>query len=132
MATGTFVKPTVRSSGAPVFDLSGLIAATNLNGGSANTSAQQESSTAPRPSKLRLVAFGSSDKIFERVDSPNQCIFLRSTKIDSENRTAVQAVPIGWCLRQYVEPRSDVLDFTLSRATGMPTKDYDIGEDSDD
>ena len=74
-------------------------------------------------SKMRLLAFGISDTIFEREDSKNQSIFLRSSCVDAEGRQSVYAAPIGWCLRQYVEPRSDVLDFTLHREARPPCRE---------
>ena len=83
--------------------------------------------------KLRLVAFGVSDKIFERLDSRNQLIFLRSTCQDADGRTQLHATPIGWCLRLYVEPRSHVLDFVLRRDNiRPPCQESLIWEDEDD
>ena len=86
---------------------------------SSNTSAE----TSTKASKLRLIAFGISDKIYEREDSKNQILFLRSTCQDAEGRSKVYAAPIGWCLRQYVEPQSDVLDFVLHREARPPCRD---------
>lgn len=74
------------------------------------------------PSKLRLVAFGISDKIYERTDSRNQMLYLRSTALDAEGRNKIYAAPVGWCARKYLEPRSDILDFVLSRDTRMPCR----------
>ncbi|EMC95885.1 hypothetical protein BAUCODRAFT_507579 [Baudoinia panamericana UAMH 10762] len=74
---------------------------------------------------LRLIAFGISDKIYEREDSKHQAIYLRSTCISALGKEHVYAAPIGWCMRNYVEPRSDVLDFTLHRVTRMPYKERD-------
>ncbi|EME42683.1 hypothetical protein DOTSEDRAFT_73488 [Dothistroma septosporum NZE10] len=68
------------------------------------------------PAKLRLIAFGTSDKIYEREDSKNQIIYLKSTCTDAEGKMNVYAAPVGWCLRQYVEPRSEVLDFVLHQS----------------
>ncbi|KAK4498247.1 hypothetical protein PRZ48_010904 [Zasmidium cellare] len=89
-----------------------------------------ESSTSEseqRPAKLRIIAFGTSDKIYEREDSKNQFIFVRSTCYDAEGRPKVYAAPVGWCLRQFVEPRSDVLDFVLhqsDRSNKPPCRDH--------
>lgn len=83
------------------------------------------------PSKLKLIAFGTSDKIFERQDSRTQSIFYRSKQITPEGKEVVHAASIGWCLRQYVEPRSDVLDFQLSRTVTMPVREWDSEDDSD-
>jgi len=79
--------------------------------------------TARLPNKLRLLAFGISEKIFEREDSKNQLLYLRSTCLSALGETKVHAAPIGWCLRQFVEPRSDVLDFVLHRETRGPWKE---------
>ncbi|SMR56272.1 unnamed protein product [Zymoseptoria tritici ST99CH_3D1] len=73
--------------------------------------------TPPEPAnKLRLLAFGTSDKIYERQDSRHQILFLRSTSLTAEGLPRLHAAPVGWCLRQYLEPRSDVLDFVLHRS----------------
>ncbi|KAK3640651.1 hypothetical protein LTR56_011743 [Elasticomyces elasticus] len=76
-----------------------------------------------QPNRLRLLAFGISEKIFEREDSKNQLLYLRSTCLSALGETKVHAAPIGWCLRQFVEPRSDVLDFVLHRETRGPWKE---------
>ncbi|KAG9633867.1 hypothetical protein KCU64_g15634, partial [Aureobasidium melanogenum] len=83
---------------------------------------------------LKLVAFGVSDKITSRQDSNNQLIFLRSTLINADGKEETTAVPVGWALRQYIEPRSDVLDFELTRRPKMPIRDYAsyMDEDEDD
>ena len=72
------------------------------------------------PSKLHLIAFGISDKIYERVDSKNQILYLRSTCQDAEGRSKAYAAPISWCLRQYIVPHSDILDFVLHREARPP------------
>ncbi|OQO15394.1 hypothetical protein B0A51_16879 [Rachicladosporium sp. CCFEE 5018] len=74
-------------------------------------------------SRLRLIAFGISDSVYERTDSQNQKIYLRSSCIDAEGLKRIHATPIGWCLRQFVEPRSEVLETTLSRHVAMPLRD---------
>ncbi|KAK4911092.1 hypothetical protein LTR28_014079 [Elasticomyces elasticus] len=81
--------------------------------------------------KLRLVAFGTSDKIYERTDSLNQSIWLRSSCDDAEGRRRNCAVPIGWCARQYVEPRSEVLEFVLGRGGRMPVREWERVEDGE-
>ncbi|CZT14409.1 uncharacterized protein RCC_00386 [Ramularia collo-cygni] len=68
------------------------------------------------PSRLRLIAFGTSDKIYEREDSRNQILYLKSTAKDAEGRQQAYAAPVGWCLRQFIEPRSEVLDFVLHKS----------------
>jgi hypothetical protein len=83
---------------------------------------------------LKLVAFGVSDKIPSRQDSNNQLIFLRSTLINADGKEEPTAVPVSWAPRQYIEPRSDVLDYELSRRSKMPIRDYSsyMDEDEDD
>lgn len=84
-------------------------------------------SGALRPAKLRVIAFGTSDKIYEREDSKNQFIFVRSTCYDAEGKPKAYAAPVGWCLRQFVEPTSDVLDFVLhqsDRSNKPPCRDH--------
>lgn len=88
------------------------------NGGEAS-----ERVLAQRESKLRLIAFGISDKIYEREDSKNQLLYLRSTCQDAEGKAKIYAAPISWCLRQYVEPRSEVLDFVLHREARPPCRE---------
>jgi hypothetical protein len=86
------------------------------------------------PHNLKLVAFGVSDKIPSRQDSNNQLIFLRSTLINANGKEEPTAVPVSWAPRQYIEPRSDVLDYELSRRSKMPIRDYSsyMDEDEDD
>ncbi|KAM3414131.1 hypothetical protein BST61_g10789 [Cercospora zeina] len=80
------------------------------------------------PSRLRLIAFGVSDRIYEREDSRNQIIFLKSFAADAEGKHRPFAVPVGWCMRQFIEPRSEVLDFVLHRSSDHdahpPVSDY--------
>ncbi|KAI5250627.1 hypothetical protein E4T42_04920 [Aureobasidium subglaciale] len=85
-------------------------------------------------SHLTLIAFGVSDKIPTRQDSNNQLIFLRSTLINADGRNESTAVPVSWAPRQYIESRSDVLEYELSRRTKMPIRDYQnyIDEEEDD
>lgn len=71
---------------------------------------------AESPSRLRLLGFGTSDKIYEREDSRNQMLYLKSKAYDAEGRSQIFAAPVGWCLRQFIEPRSEVLDFVLHRS----------------
>ena len=86
-------------------------------------STAQDSDNLVRPSKLRLIAFGTSDRIYEREDSKNQIIYLNSSAINAEGKSVPHAVNLGWCLRQYVEPRSEVLDFVLHNYH-LPVSDY--------
>lgn len=69
---------------------------------------------------LRLIAFGVSDKIYERVDTKTQMIYLRSTCVDAVGGTQLHAAPIGWCMKQFVEPASEVLNATLLRQPKPP------------
>lgn len=86
-----------------------------------------------RASKLVIIAFGSSDKVFERVDSQNQIIFVKGKQVDPLGREKATAIQISWCLRKYVDggPKSDVLDFSLSRSTRPPAQDSADSDDSD-
>jgi hypothetical protein len=79
-----------------------------------------------RPSKLRLIAFGISDRIYEREESKTLTIYLRSTCVNAEGKSKVYATPVGWCVRQYIEPRSEILDVILNREVkGPPCRDQD-------
>lgn len=93
---------------------------TEVDDANANTNATDAVAKGPEvaelPSKLRLVAFGTSDKIYEREDSRNQILYLKSTAYDAEGRQVPYAAPVGWCLRQFIEPRSEVLDFVLHKS----------------
>ncbi|KAK5282422.1 hypothetical protein LTR16_005833, partial [Cryomyces antarcticus] len=95
------------------------------------TSSTPSPSLSPPSTKLALLAFGTSDRIYEREDSKNQIIFARSLAFDAFGRAVPAAVSISWCLRQYVEPRSDVLEFVLGRSARPPTREYSRSEDSD-
>lgn len=88
-------------------------------------SSESSDSQVSSASKLRLIAFGISDKIYERENPQNQIIYLRSTCQDALGETKTYAAKIGWCLRQYVEPRSDVLDFVLHRDSKGPWRERD-------
>ena len=91
-----------------------------------------------RTPKLRLVAFGGSDKIFDRIDSKTQNIYLRSTYKDAEGKDRLHATPIGWCLKQFVEPESGVLNYTQEAKTRhLPwppsgNRERSLGWDPDD
>ncbi|KAH0292518.1 hypothetical protein KCU62_g1878, partial [Aureobasidium sp. EXF-3399] len=83
---------------------------------------------------FKIIAFGVSDRIPSRQDGNNQLIFLRSTLINADGKEEPTAVPVSWVSRQYIEPRSDVLDFELTRRPKMPIRDYAsyMDEDEDD
>ena len=74
------------------------------------------------PSKLRLVVFGISDKIYEREDSQTQVLYLRSSAFDADGKNRVYAAPLGWCARRFLEPRSEILEFVLSRGSRLPCR----------
>ena len=73
-------------------------------------------------SRLRLIAFGISDKIYEREDSRNQLLYIKSSAFDAEGGKITYAAPVGWLARQYLEPRSEILDFVLSREARLPCR----------
>jgi len=83
---------------------------------------QTDSANLLSHSKLRLIAFGISDKIYEREESSNQLLYLRSWAFDAEGKSKVYATPVGWCARRYLEPRSEILDFVLSRESRLPCR----------
>jgi hypothetical protein len=74
------------------------------------------------PSRLRLVVFGISDKIYEREDSQTQILYLRSSAFDADGKSKVYAAPLGWCARRFLEPRSEILEFVLSRGSRLPCR----------
>ncbi|KAF2457599.1 hypothetical protein BDY21DRAFT_385840 [Lineolata rhizophorae] len=76
-----------------------------------------------RSSKLSVIAFGCSDKIYDREDPKTQIIFVKGTQRAPFEEERPLATQVGWCLRKYVEPRSSILDFSLSRSHRPPTKD---------
>lgn len=86
-----------------------------------------------RDSKLQIIAFGSSDKVYDREDSQNQIIFVKGKQMDPLGAEKPMAIQIGWCLRKFVDagPKSDILDFSLSRSTHPPTRDSPGSDDSD-
>ncbi|KAF2835195.1 hypothetical protein M501DRAFT_942665 [Patellaria atrata CBS 101060] len=92
---------------------------------------------APNPSvpapqtRLAVLAFGVSDKVYDREDSKNQLIFIKGTTRDTLGRERTAAVRCSWCQKKYVEPRSDILDFSLSRTTRMPVREDGGSVDSD-
>ncbi len=96
------------------------------------------------PGQLRLIAFGVNEKMFEREDSKHQIIYYRSTCMEVEgprgHLESCYAATVGWCLRRYIEPRSEILDcHLLSRASRPPCRDTTSdrglswgGDDDDD
>ena len=75
------------------------------------------------PGRLRLIAFGIADKVYECTDSKNQILYLRSKAFDGVGKEKVHATPITWRLRRFIEPCSDVLEFNLRRQTQIPCRD---------
>jgi hypothetical protein len=86
-----------------------------------------------RASKLGIIAWGSSDKVYDREDSQNQIIFVKGKQVDPLGKEKFTAVQIGWCLRKFIDagPKSDVLDFSLSRSSKPPTREAPGSDDSD-
>lgn len=86
-----------------------------------------------RTSKLAIIAFGSSDKVYDNQASQNQIIFVKGKKVDPLGKESVMAIQMSWCLRRYTDggPWSTVLDFALSRSTRPPTVDSPGSDDSD-
>jgi len=76
-------------------------------------------------SKLTTIAFGTSDKIFERIDPKTCIVYMRGSLISptTPNNPTNAAVPVSWSLRKYEESRSDVLDFALARAIRPPCRE---------
>ncbi|KAF2477935.1 uncharacterized protein BDR25DRAFT_330548 [Lindgomyces ingoldianus] len=56
-----------------------------------------------RTSKLAIIAFGSSDKVYDREDSQNQIIFVKGRQVDPLGNEKSTAIQIGWCLRKFVD-----------------------------
>lgn len=69
--------------------------------------------------------------MYDREDSKNQIIFVKGRQIDPFGGEKPLAVQVGWCLRKFVEPRSDVLDFSLARSCRPPTREPPASEDSE-
>ncbi|KAF2005872.1 hypothetical protein P154DRAFT_423101 [Amniculicola lignicola CBS 123094] len=86
-----------------------------------------------RTSKLGVIAWGASDKVYDREDSQNQIIFVKGRQVDPLGNEKATAVQIGWCLRKYVDagPMSDILDFSLSRSCKPPCRTSPDSDDSD-
>ncbi|KAH6643988.1 hypothetical protein C7974DRAFT_12134 [Boeremia exigua] len=86
-----------------------------------------------RSSKLAVIAFGASDRVYDREDSENQFIFVKGRQTDPLGNERSTAVQIGWCLRKFVDAgvKSDVLDFSLSHSSRPPTEDPPSSDDSD-
>lgn len=91
----------------------------------------EHSRTHNSQSRLAVIAWGASDKVYDREDSKNQIIFVKGRQFDPFGREAPLAVQVGWCLRKYVEPRSEVLDFALARSCRPPTREPPQSEESD-
>lgn len=96
-------------------------AAAEVAGGDTTTAGNIASTTAS-PAHLKVMAFGISDQIYERHDSSQQRIYLRSIALDAEGKAHPHAAIVDWCLRQYIEPRSEILDTALMRLASMPCR----------
>jgi len=83
----------------------------------------EEATKNNRRLKLSVIAFGTSDKIYEREDSKTTIIYVKGTQVGPFGVESTLAVPVGWRLRQFVETKSDILDFALSRTVKPPVKD---------
>jgi hypothetical protein len=86
-----------------------------------------------RSSKLGIIAWGSSDKVYDREDSQTQIIFVKGKQTNPLGDERFTAVQMGWCLRRFIDAgaKSDILDFSLSRATRPPTRESPDSDDSD-
>lgn len=86
-----------------------------------------------RGSKLTIIAWGSSDKVYDRDDSDNQIIFVKGRQVDALGRESSTAIQISWCLQQYTDAgrRSDILDFALAKSTSPPVREAPSSDDSD-
>jgi hypothetical protein len=84
-----------------------------------------------RSSKLNIIAFGASDKVCDREDSSKIVIFVKGKRVDPLGQEGVVAIQMSWVLRRYVEPRSSVLDFLLSRTPWPPARSPPSSVDSD-
>jgi len=86
-----------------------------------------------RASKLAIIAWGSSDKVYDREDTQNQIIFVKGRQIGPLGGEKFTAVQIGWCLRKFIDAgsKSDILDFSLSRSSKPPTREVPGSDDSD-
>jgi hypothetical protein len=60
-------------------------------------------------------------------------IFVKGKQIDPLGAEKPLAVQIGWCLRKFVDagPKSDILDFSLTRTSRPPTRDPPGSDDTD-
>lgn len=92
---------------------------TILSGPDAASISDFHFTTASTPA-LRLIAYSVADQIYDRLEPETQIVCFRSTSVDAEGRTRLHAAPIGWCLKQSVEPESNVLNATLLRTPKPP------------
>ncbi|KAL1616554.1 hypothetical protein UCDDS831_g01454 [Diplodia seriata] len=92
-----------------------------------------DSHRSPRWSHLNLIAFGSTDAATAHVLDDNslgvatQLVFVKGRQVGPFGEEAPLAVGVKGRLREYVEPRSEVLDFGLARARKMPSGGEDMG-----
>ncbi|KAI9722836.1 MAG: hypothetical protein M1828_004402 [Chrysothrix sp. TS-e1954] len=91
-------------------------------------------------SRLALVAWGTTDSPHDRRDSQTTMIFAKGIYAhpgSPDCRRGPTAVMVDVCLRRYIEPRSDVLDFPLAHHGPPPCVDEEddggaADEESDD
>lgn len=84
-----------------------------------------------RSSQLAVIAWGASDKCYDRRDSKTQIIYVKGKQTQPFGKELPIAVQVGWCLRKFIEPRSEILDYALARNVKPPTREPPSSEDSD-
>ena len=58
------------------------------------------------------------DRAFARVVDDRKIHY----NAGAEGSKIIYAAPVGWCARQYLEPRSEILDFVLSKEARLPCR----------
>ncbi|KAI9654926.1 MAG: hypothetical protein M1821_005679 [Bathelium mastoideum] len=101
---------------------------TGNNSSSTSLSSSSSGGAGPRSTQLSILAFGTSDRGYEREDSLNQICYARGKRVDAEGREAVCPVKVSSLLRGYVDPRSNLLDWYLGKTCRPPTREYSGGD----
>lgn len=77
-------------------------------------------------SKLRVISFGISDRIFDRIDSQTIWVFVKGESVDPlGGPKKVCALKMDMCLKHFFEPRTDILDMSLSHQPPPPIREID-------
>lgn len=82
-------------------------------------------------SKLRVIAFGVSDRVFDPKESQKVCVFVRGQSLDPMGGTPkVQAMRLDLHMLQYFESSADIMGIPISHQPAPPTSQSNAEENT--